>query len=135
MKHLPVAIAQLNFTVGDVDRNVDKMLAACNKARTELGCKVVIFPELAVTGYPPEDLLFRSDFLDRADRGLARLLVEAGDICVVVGHPCREDGKLYNAASVVESGQVRARYFQAETAQLRSFRRKAAIFLLVVTHW
>lgn len=112
MKHLPVAIAQLNFTVGDVGRNVDKMLAACNKARTELACKVVVFPELAVTGYPPEDLLFRSDFLDRADRGLARLLVGAGDICVVVGHPFREDGKLYNAASVIESGQVRARYFK-----------------------
>ena len=71
MKHLPVAIAQLNFTVGDVDHNVDKMLAACNKARTELACKVVVFPELAVTGYPPEDLLFRSDFLVnfRDDRG------------------------------------------------------------------
>ena len=114
MKHLPVAIAQLNFTVGDIDGNVSKMLAVCQRARVELGCRAVVFPELAVTGYPPEDLLFRADFLDQAEQGLSRLAAGSGDICVVIGHPHRQEGKLYNAASVLDAGQVRARYFKRE---------------------
>ena len=77
MNRLPIAIAQLNFTVGDVDANVDKMLDAAHRAHSELGCRVVIFPELSITGYPPEDLLFRRDFLERAQAGLARLAVAA----------------------------------------------------------
>ena len=68
MNRLPVAIAQLNFTVGHVDKNVDSILYAADKARSDLGCRVVIFPELSITGYPPEDLLFRGDFLpEKAD--------------------------------------------------------------------
>ena len=62
MNRLPVAVAQLNFTVGDVDKNVDSILHAADSARSDLGCRVVIFPELSITGYPPEDLLFREIF-------------------------------------------------------------------------
>ncbi|HCY14057.1 MAG TPA: NAD+ synthase, partial [Gammaproteobacteria bacterium] len=100
MKKLPLAIAQLNFTVGDVEGNTDQILAACHRAGNELGCRMVVFPELAITGYPPEDLLFRKDFLVATEAALARVIREAGEICAVVGHPWRDNGTLYNAASV-----------------------------------
>ena len=114
MKKLPLAIAQLNFTVGDVEGNTDQILAACHRAGNELGCRMVVFPELAITGYPPEDLLFRKDFLVATEAALARVIREAGEICAVVGHPWRDNGTLYNAASVVDAGQVLGRYYKRE---------------------
>jgi len=124
MNRLPVAIAQLNFTVGDVDANTDKMLDAAGRACSELDCRVVIFPELSITGYPPEDLLFRKDFLDRADAGLARLADATTDISVIVGHPHRAHGHLYNAASVISDGRVTARYLKRELPNFGVFDEK-----------
>ena len=124
MNRLPVAIAQLNFTVGDVAANTDKMLDAAGRARSELGCRAVIFPELSITGYPPEDLLFRKDFLDRADAGLARLADATTDISVIVGHPHRAHGHLYNAASVISDGRVTARYLKRELPNFGVFDEK-----------
>ncbi|MEA3292551.1 MAG: NAD+ synthase [Pseudomonadota bacterium] len=107
-----IALAQINPKVGDIDGNVDKMLEVVDRAKDIHGCRAVIFPELCVTGYPPEDLLLRGDFLDLAARGVERLrgAIAGGDIAILAGHPLREAGRVYNALSVIENGEIRALY-------------------------
>jgi NAD+ synthase (glutamine-hydrolysing) len=103
-------MAQLDFLVGDIQGNTARILAACRRAREELSADVVVFPELALTGYPPEDLLFRAHFLDAADGAMARLTGEVTRVTAVIGHPLRREGQLYNAASVIRGGEVIAAY-------------------------
>jgi len=107
---LRIAAAQINLLVGDVAGNVRKMAEVVARARDELKADLVVFPELAVTGYPPEDLLLRSDLIARAERGLMELARSAAGIDVLAGYPHRQDGKLYNAAAVLRDGAVRATY-------------------------
>ena len=104
------ALAQINPTVGNLAGNLAKIAAHCRRARDELGADVIIFPELAVSGYPPEDLLLRQDFLAQCDRSLAELTSSVRGITVIVGHPLSENGKVFNALSVLRDGEVLARY-------------------------
>jgi NAD+ synthase (glutamine-hydrolysing) len=110
MNPLRIALAQLNLLVGDVAGNVEKMRAAAVRARDTLQAHAVVFPELALTGYPPEDLLLRADFLAAAEQGLLELARTVSGIDVIVGHPQRHDGKLYNAATLLRDGQALASY-------------------------
>jgi NAD+ synthase (glutamine-hydrolysing) len=103
-------MAQLDFLVGAVAANAGKVLAAAARARDELRADAIVFPELALTGYPPEDLLFRAHFLDQVDAALERLCREVQGIAVIVGFPLREGPHLYNAAGVIADGAVRACY-------------------------
>ncbi len=107
---LRLVLAQLNMLVGDVAGNVAKMCAATDKARDELKAHAIVFPELAITGYPPEDLLLRPDFIAAAEQGLEELCRAAKGIDVIVGHPARRDGKLYNSASILRAGEITATY-------------------------
>ncbi|MDP5293025.1 NAD+ synthase [Oceanimonas sp. CHS3-5] len=109
--HLTLALAQLNPTVGAIEANTQTMLTAASKA-AEQGAELVLFPELAVTGYPPEDLLFRDDLHARVDVALSELAAASQNIALVVGHPWRENGKLYNAASFFYQGKLQGRYFK-----------------------
>ncbi|MCC4265712.1 NAD+ synthase [Oceanimonas baumannii] len=109
--HLTLALAQLNPTVGAIEYNTQLMLTAAANAAGQ-GADLVLFPELAVTGYPPEDLLFRDDLHARVDSALGELAAASQHIALVVGHPWREDGKLYNAASFFYQGQLQGRYFK-----------------------
>ncbi|MDH3639209.1 MAG: NAD+ synthase, partial [Gammaproteobacteria bacterium] len=70
---LRVAVVQLNFTVGDIPGNATRIIAAAEQARVLHGCDLAVFPELALTGYPPEDLLLRPAFLAQADDGLEHI--------------------------------------------------------------
>ncbi len=124
MMSLSVAIAQLNFTVGDVAANLQKILRAVDEAQTKLGCRAIVFPELAITGYPPEDLLLRSDFLDETEQAVRNLTASTGDIFVVIGHPIRESHSLYNAASVLHQGKVVATYYKRELPNFGVFDEK-----------
>ena len=108
--NLKVALAQLNLVVGDIDGNADKVVRACAEARDVHGADVVVFPELTITGYPPEDLLLRADFLAAAEQGIESLRARVRGIALVVGHPERRDGRLYNAASALHDGNVLATY-------------------------
>jgi NAD+ synthase (glutamine-hydrolysing) len=107
---LRIALAQSNLLVGDVSGNVRKMTAQAVRARDELKANLVVFPELSVTGYPPEDLLFRAELIKRAAGGLAQLARAAAGIDIIAGHPHRVGAELYNAASLLRKGAVHATY-------------------------
>ena len=109
--HLTLALAQLNLTVGAIEANTQAMLAAATEAEQQ-GAELVLFPELAITGYPPEDLLFRDDLYLRVDAALEQLAAASGNTALVVGHPWRESGKLYNTASFFYQGKLQGRYFK-----------------------
>ena len=106
---LPIALAQLNLTVGDIEGNATRIIDTAETAR-EKGCRLVVFPELSVTGYPPEDLLLRRDFIDTVDREMQRIVRSVAGIAMIVGHPHRFEGGLYNAASFVLDGFVVSTY-------------------------
>ncbi|MCL2523709.1 MAG: NAD+ synthase [Betaproteobacteria bacterium] len=107
---LRIAVAQFNATVGDLAGNVERIIQCAAEARAR-GAQVLLTPELALCGYPPEDLLLRPDFYRACDRALAELAGRVGDIALVVGHPLEDaDGLRYNAASVIENGRCTVVY-------------------------
>jgi NAD+ synthase (glutamine-hydrolysing) len=106
-----IAIVQQDFPVGDLAGNLDRALSCIRQARLD-GAALVLFPELALTGYPPEDLLLRPGFLRRTHECLERLVVETDGVDVVMGHPWVEQGARYNAVSWIRSGQILGRYFK-----------------------
>ena len=104
-----LAIAQINCTVGDIAANSDKILAAATQAKAK-GASILITPELALTGYPPEDLLLREDFNLASQISLLALAKKLQGMTVLVGHPHLHEGACYNAASVLEDGKILATY-------------------------
>jgi NAD+ synthase (glutamine-hydrolysing) len=103
-----LALAQIDAVVGDIRGNLARIRAAL-AALEPLTPDLVVFPELAVTGYPPEDLLLKSSFLDEAREAVEALAAETGDEVVVVGFPERV-ADVYNAAAVLRQGRVRHVY-------------------------
>lgn len=106
---MKIAIAQINCTVGDLVGNAAKILDFAERAKAA-GASILLTPELALTGYPPEDLLLRSGFYDACDQALFRLATQIQGICVIVGHPLQEGDNRYNAASVLRDGKVTDTY-------------------------
>ncbi len=102
-------MVQDNFRVGDISGNAEKMIARAQQARAQ-GAALVVFPELALVGYPPEDLLLRRGFIDQVEAAVTRLCAVLDDIDVVFGLPQRVAGKLYNAALWLRGGKVLAVY-------------------------
>jgi len=112
MPRVTIALAQLNTLVGDLAGNAAKVLAAARQAHAQ-GAHVLVTPELALTGYPPEDLLLRPAFIQAQDRALAQLqaqLAALPGLYVMLGHVREHDGHLYNAASVLLQGQCLGTY-------------------------
>ena len=107
---LRIVLAQLDFLVGDVAANAARIAAAAARARDELRADCVVFPELALTGYPPEDLLLRPALAERVRAAMERLAREVRGIDLIVGYPRRVEGRLYNAASLLRDGAVVATY-------------------------
>ena len=103
-----LALAQIDSVVGDLDGNRDRILTRLEQAR-EAGAELVLFPELAVTGYPPEDLLLRPGFLRAAERALGEIARATAGVVALVGTP-HFDGDLFNACAVCSGGDVRAVY-------------------------
>lgn len=102
---LRTALAQLNFTVGDIDGNVRRSLEAIKKAQNA-GAQVLALPELALTGYPPEDLLMKKSFVAANQRALRYIAAQSGELLVVLGFVDESEGSLYNAAAICQSGDV-----------------------------
>lgn len=102
---LRVGLAQINTTVGDIEGNVAKVCDWVDRARS-LGVDVVSFPELTVTGYPPEDLLLRESFILANLSGLETIIPACRGITAVVGFVSQDNGDIYNSAAVVHDGRL-----------------------------
>ncbi|MGH2922187.1 MAG: nitrilase-related carbon-nitrogen hydrolase, partial [Gaiellaceae bacterium] len=103
-----LALAQINTTVGDLEGNRAKIVERLEEAKAA-GAEIVLFPELAVTGYPPEDLLLRPGFVKEAKRSLEQIARSARGIVAFVGAP-HFDRDLHNALAVCAGGEVKAVY-------------------------
>lgn len=103
---LKIALAQLNFLVGDIAGNTRKITQAALNARDQLKADLCVFSELAVTGYPPEDLLFRPAFIAQAAEALVEIAQQTQGIDVVVGFPEATPTGLYNSAAVLRDGAI-----------------------------
>ena len=110
MRAMQIAIAQFNATVGDLDGNAGGLLDLARQAADKGAC-LLLAPELALCGYPPEDLALRQDFYDESARVLQALAEQLpSGLALVIGHPLAEGGHRYNAASLLRDGQVVATY-------------------------
>jgi len=101
-----LALAQCNLLVGDVPANANRVIRLSIEARDRLGADLVVFPELALTGYPPEDLLLRPAFQHMVNEGLARILRDVTGIHVLVGHPETDGESRYNSATLIHDGKI-----------------------------
>ena len=120
---LKLAIAQLNPCVGDFIQNLDKIQQAIQQAKNERA-DVVLFPEMVVTGYPPEDLLFRPAFLAQVQQTLTQIQAVTENITVIVGAPMEKQGELYNMALVYQKGEMLAEYAKQYLPNYRVFDEK-----------
>ena len=119
-----IALAQLNLLVGDVHGNATRVIAATRRARSELGADLVLFPELTLSGYPPEDLLFHRGFRRQIEVALERVRQEAQDASVVVGFPEYTRAGIYNSAALLSGGAVAAIHRKAELPNYKVFDEK-----------
>ncbi len=94
-------MAQINLLVGDIEGNGQRIIDVANRAIEQYQADIVLFPELTLCGYPPEDLLLRNDFQTRIDRAIARIKSEKLDTCLIFGAPQLVDGRRYNSAVVI----------------------------------
>ncbi len=108
-----LVMGQINPVVGDVSGNVKKIIAAANEARDSLNADLIVFPELTLTGYPPEDLLLRPGLQKRVNKGLRKLKKKIKNIAVVVGHPAgKVKEERYNASSFIADGECLGTYYK-----------------------
>ncbi|HEY0178717.1 MAG TPA: NAD+ synthase [Dokdonella sp.] len=114
MTTLRIALAQFDFPVGAVARNAERIAALIAEARDVHRADLVLFPELAISGYPPEDLLMRPSFLAECEEALRRVAAGVRGIVAVVGWPEAAGAIVYNAASVLRDGAVAATYRKRE---------------------
>ena len=105
MPPLRLGLAQINTTVGDLTGNTERILKSIDQAK-KLGVDLLTFPELAVCGYPPEDLLLMPSFVEDNLGCLEQIAPRAEGITVVVGFVDRSEGDIYNAAAVLHDGKV-----------------------------
>jgi NAD+ synthase (glutamine-hydrolysing) len=107
---LKIALAQINILVGDISGNADKIIHTAIYARDQQSADIVVFPELTITGYPPEDLLLRTDFINQTEKAVKKIVAEVSGIDVVLGCPEQVQDKLFNSALVLREGKIIARY-------------------------
>ncbi len=107
--NIRLAMAQVNLLVGDIEGNTRKVLDYAHRAQQDQ-VDLVVFPELTLTGYPPEDLLLRSGLHARVEAALQELCAAIGSTGVILGYPRRIDGKLYNMAGLIRHGRIETEY-------------------------
>jgi NAD+ synthase (glutamine-hydrolysing) len=104
-----VALGQLNFTVGDIEGNAARSIDAIRESN-ERGAQALVLPELALTGYPPEDLVLKSGFVPANRRALENVATYTGDLLTVIGFVDADDEHLYNAAAICHAGEIKSVY-------------------------
>ena len=108
--NVKVALAQINLTVGDIAGNTEKIISYSAQARDDLDADLVIFPELSICGYPPEDLLFHASLRCLVENAMAKISESISGIAVLIGFPEYSQGKIYNACEVIHDGKILAHY-------------------------
>jgi len=109
---LRVVLGQINPTVGDITGNLALILENIQHARDVLRADLIIFPELALTGYPPEDNLLRPDFVQRVEKALQQLIAATTGIAVIIGYPAYDNAHCYNALAFIENQQLIHMYYK-----------------------
>src|SRR5256712_5846515 len=107
---LRLAMAQINVVVGDVKGTAQKIIEWIDRAR-DADADIVTFPELALTGYPPEDLLLKPQFIDANLTALDKVIARTRDITAIIGFVDREDD-IFNAAAIAQNGKIVTSYHQ-----------------------
>ena len=123
---LKIALAQVNFCVGDIHENAEKMIDIVRNTRRDYEADLIVFPELALTGYPPEDLLFRPGLHRRGSIALSDILKSSSDedIWIVIGYPEIKEKLSYNSAAVFHQGRQIANYRKAHLPNYSVFDEK-----------
>jgi NAD+ synthase (glutamine-hydrolysing) len=121
---LRIALAQLDFLVGDVQGNATRIISAARQARSDLEADLVVFPELALSGYPPEDLLFHRGFRRQIDAGLERVKREVEGLAVIVGYPEYQGSEIFNSSAFIVEGALAANHRKIELPNYRVFDEK-----------
>ncbi|NNM58828.1 MAG: NAD+ synthase [Legionellales bacterium] len=111
---LTIVMAQLNLTVGDIHGNSQKIIEAAHAAKETHQADLVVYPELTICGYPPEDWVLRNDFIAENEAALENILQQLPDIGLIIGHPHKTSHSLYNALSYLNNKEKRAIYFKQE---------------------
>lgn len=123
-RKLNIALAQLNLTVGDLQGNTRLIIDAIDQAKTQQQADVIVFPELATSGYPPEDLLFRPAFIQKIEHYINEIAKHCDGITAIIGAPVMQGDKLYNQALVLQNGQITASYSKQKLPNYRVFDEK-----------
>lgn len=106
---MKIALVQFNPVVGDLMGNADRIIEFCQQAVSEKALAIV-FPELAITGYPPEDLLLRDDFIQGVEKQLERISSACPLLSIIIGYPEKGEGVLFNSVAVLQAGELIANY-------------------------
>lgn len=109
--NLKIAVAQIELTVGDFEKNKTKILLAVEKSKGQQA-DIVLFPELCITGYPPEDLLLREDFYEAVDRYKNEIVSQINGIDAIISFPHKTNDGIYNAAALVRDAEIVDYYFK-----------------------
>ena len=120
---MKIFAAQFNPRVGDIEANTSRILEIADAAEQQ-GADLVVFPELAICGYPPEDLLLRGSMALRIERALQKICEKAGSAAILVGYPALRQGKTFNQAGVFRQGKLLTEYSKRELPNYRVFDEK-----------
>lgn len=124
MSRLNIIMAQVNPLVGDIEGNTQIVIESVLQAENEHGADVVVFPELTLCGYPPEDLLLRESMQARIDHARQVLQTASFTAAVIMGYPLEKNGHLFNVAGVLQQGQWTAEYAKQELPNYQVFDEK-----------
>lgn len=122
--NLRIVLAQLNFLVGDIEGNRDKIITYAKKAKDEHQADLVMFPELCLTGYPPEDLLFRPFLYERVNKAIETIREQVKDIYILIGYPKQTEAERFNAACLLYQGKTVAEYAKQDLPNYNVFDEK-----------
>lgn len=124
MASIQVVMAQLNLLVGDIPGNTEQVLAAADRAIQQFGADLVVYPELTLTGYPPEDLLLRPSLQSRIEQAIQHIVDRAPQCTLVLGYPRVVGGRVFNMAGVFTNGQLTAEYAKQHLPNYQVFDEK-----------
>ncbi len=124
MAKLTVVVGQINLLVGDIMGNAERIIISTQKAIEQFQADLVVFPELSLSGYPAEDLLFRHDFLQRCEQALKKIQQAQLATTLIVGYPGKVNENLYNQAAVIQNGIIVANYAKQELPNYTVFDEK-----------